>query len=287
MQDYLFKDDVLQTQQLVAHELVHQWIGNLVSFDDWKYVWLNESFATFFGNHFVSIIDPSYSFVEELIDMSGRMVRTGDVNIQKFMNGVRLTGDTTTGELFNHQVYEKGILMLRMIGNILDPNTIDNFEVFLASMSKFVEAHRFESIKASEIWQFFLQEFDIDLLTFVSMWIRYDKFPFIQVSQKNGELVIEQAQSKPYQFPLVVSTTERDYQFYIKDKTTKVKLDEQVVAVNKHRVALVKQDISKKLVKDLEPHLGRLDALSYLIDYPDSGSGVHQMLQGVLRKQTK
>lgn len=36
-----------QLMQLVVHELVHQWVGNYVSFDSWCHLWFNEAFATF------------------------------------------------------------------------------------------------------------------------------------------------------------------------------------------------------------------------------------------------
>ena len=46
--------------EVIAHEIVHQWFGNLVSPSDWKYLWLNESFATYFGFGIVDHYHPEW-----------------------------------------------------------------------------------------------------------------------------------------------------------------------------------------------------------------------------------
>ena len=43
--------------EVIAHEIAHQWFGNLVTPADWKYLWLNESFATYFG---AGVVDHYY-----------------------------------------------------------------------------------------------------------------------------------------------------------------------------------------------------------------------------------
>ena len=46
--------------EVIAHEIVHQWFGNLVTPADWKFLWLNESFATYFGYGVVAHYHPDW-----------------------------------------------------------------------------------------------------------------------------------------------------------------------------------------------------------------------------------
>jgi len=52
---------------VIAHELAHQWFGNLVTPEDWKYLWLNESFATYFGYRVVDHYYPEWDVWEQFL----------------------------------------------------------------------------------------------------------------------------------------------------------------------------------------------------------------------------
>jgi aminopeptidase N len=46
--------------EVIAHEIAHQWFGNLVTPSDWRFLWLNESFATYFGSGVVNHYFPQW-----------------------------------------------------------------------------------------------------------------------------------------------------------------------------------------------------------------------------------
>jgi tricorn protease interacting factor F2/3 len=53
--------------EVIAHEIAHQWFGNLVTPSDWKYLWLNESFATYFGYGVVDHYYPQWETWQQFL----------------------------------------------------------------------------------------------------------------------------------------------------------------------------------------------------------------------------
>ena len=57
---------------VIAHEIAHQWFGDLVTMKYWNDLWLNESFATFMANKAIDSIYPEWNITGDMLVSDGR-----------------------------------------------------------------------------------------------------------------------------------------------------------------------------------------------------------------------
>ena len=100
---------------LVAHELAHQWYGNMITTRNWSHIWLNEGFATFFSRKYREH-DLGYDEGEYIRLSEMRSYFSAD---KKFRRPTVYHYYHDPMELFNGHVYAKGSLILNMINDHL------------------------------------------------------------------------------------------------------------------------------------------------------------------------
>ncbi|KAL6930159.1 hypothetical protein ACO0SA_001566 [Hanseniaspora valbyensis] len=98
-----------QLQIVIAHELVHQWVGDMLSFGD-EYVWFNESFATYAATKVIFPEDAEYydSILDSLYDFKIQ-------DHAEPMNNL----DASSFELMEQESYMKGVLIIRYISEAI------------------------------------------------------------------------------------------------------------------------------------------------------------------------
>lgn len=106
-------------EPVVAHELVHQWHGDMLAVRDWSHTWLKESFATYFEAVWTETDRGQDDFRTELRDnLHSYLAADARGRRPIVYNVYRKNGN----ELFDRHVYEKGSLVLHMLRNILGEN---------------------------------------------------------------------------------------------------------------------------------------------------------------------
>lgn len=94
-----------QREEVVAHELVHQWFGNSVSVEDWQDIWLNEGFATYLSYLWLDRDDPQDA-------LAARMDAHYDFLLE---TNAKAPGAVTVEEMFSRTVYVRGAWALHAL----------------------------------------------------------------------------------------------------------------------------------------------------------------------------
>ncbi len=173
----------VRTQDLVAHELAHQWFGDLVTCREWSEAWLNEGFATFFEH-------------AEREERLGRDAYDWGIlsDLSRYLSEAQ--GDYARPVvcreyphpilLFDRHLYEKGGLVLHMLRRELGE------EAFFAGIRRYLSAHRFGIVETRDL-QHALEAEGRSLGRFFDDWLFRPDHPELDVkaSWQAGQLVVE------------------------------------------------------------------------------------------------
>ncbi len=129
---------------VLAHEMAHQWFGNLVTMAWWDDIWLNEGFATWMANKPLAALHPDWNIpVEE-----ARETQTA-LNLDSLSSTRAIHHEAETpaqiDELFDAIAYEKGASVLRMIESFVGA------EVFRTGVNAYLQAHAFGNATSEDL----------------------------------------------------------------------------------------------------------------------------------------
>ena len=140
----------VEQQQLVAtviaHEIAHQWFGDLVTMQWWDDIWLNEGFATWMEDKSVGEWKPEWHFdLAEVEDTNKSLT----VDSLQNTRPIHQAADTPAQiqELFDGIAYDKAAAVLRMLEAYLGPET------FRKGVDEYLKRHSYGSATASDFWK--------------------------------------------------------------------------------------------------------------------------------------
>jgi len=128
---------------VAAHELAHQWFGDLVTMKWWDDLWLNEGFATWMGQRIVMKRYPAWNADLELMGWSqGAMDSDSLVSARKIVQPIESEDDVENA--FDDLTYSKGAAIISMFERFLGE------EAFRKGVQRYLEKHRFANASTSD-----------------------------------------------------------------------------------------------------------------------------------------
>ena len=147
---------------LVAHELAHQWFGDLVTCKDWSHAWLNESFATYFEALYKEHDRGYDEFIHEL---RGNAEAYFDEDRERYRRPLVTRTYKNTNDLFDRHLYEKGSCILHMIRNLLGD------AAWWRSINLYLTRHKTRSVETVDLIQAIQDATGKNLRPFFDQWV--------------------------------------------------------------------------------------------------------------------
>ncbi len=157
---------------LVAHELAHQWFGNLLTCKHWSHAWLNEGFATYFDALFHEHHKGTDEFRYYMHQHAKAYFRE---DAEHYRRPIVTNVYKEPIDLFDHHLYEKGSLVLHMLRYMLGD------AAFWDSLRQYVTANRHQVVETVDLERAIETATGRNLQAFFQQWVYKGGHPEYQV----------------------------------------------------------------------------------------------------------
>ena len=131
---------------VVAHEIAHQWFGDLVTAAWWDDIWLNEGFASWMERKPIMAWHPEWHLEDDAAATAQRVIGQDSLSAARAIHGDPRTS-AEIKEMFDGITYEKGAAVLGMLETYVGP------EVFRKGVNAYLQAHANGNAAAADFWQ--------------------------------------------------------------------------------------------------------------------------------------
>ncbi len=172
---------------VTAHELSHQWFGNLVTMRWWDDLWLNESFANVMEYVATDKLEPDWHIWYTAVASDGLAALRRDAidGVQAVKVAVHHPDEIST--LFDPSiVYAKGGRLIRMLMQYVGE------EDFRKGLKLYFTKHAYGNTAGRDLWEALGAASGKDIPSFMEPWLTRPGYPVLSVTQKGKQLHIEQ-----------------------------------------------------------------------------------------------
>ena len=174
---------------VIAHELSHQWFGNLVTMNWWNDLWLNESFANMMEYVAIDALQPDWHMWEDFAtnEVTAALRRDSLDGVQSVQADVNHPDEIST--LFDPAiVYAKGGRLLVMVRKLIGE------EAFRAGLKSYFEKFAYKNTVGNDLWQELESASGQPIVNLMNAWISQPGLPVVSVSSSHDAAILSQEQ---------------------------------------------------------------------------------------------
>ncbi len=259
---------------VIAHELTHQWFGNLVTMKWWTDLWLNESFASFMSYVAVDNLFPDWkvwkSFIieEQFVAMSlDQLNNTHPIQVE-------INHPDEIKTIFDNISYEKGAAIIMMLEDFLGSKT------FMAGIRKYLKRNEYSNTLTTDLWQSLSEVSDKNILDFMGSWTSLSGFPEVKVIKHGDNIHFSQKrflldrikETTDNNWPVPINSSFYDLNLLLRSKEANLKIEDSnnPVLINKGHRSFYRVNYDNQIIKDVKDYglikLDLLDRVGFLSD---------------------
>lgn len=172
---------------VVAHELAHQWFGNLVTMNWWDELWLNESFATWVGWWASDYLHPDWNIWDQFLVRKKLSAFGLDSLRASHPIHVPVKDALEVDQIFDVISYNKGSAVLRMLADYI------GIDAFFEGIGIYLQKHAYGNASTSHLWAALSEASGKDITAFIDPWVRKIGFPYLTVVEEPGQIAVKQS----------------------------------------------------------------------------------------------
>lgn len=178
---------------VIAHELAHQWFGNLVTIRWWNDLWLNEGFASYVEYLGADFAEPTWNIKDLIVLYEVHRVMAFDALASSHpltSKEEEVNTPAEISEVFDSISYSKGASVIRMLSSFLTE------ELFVEGLASYLEAFKYANTIYNDLWDHLQMAVDKQsnitlpdsVRNIMDTWVLQMGFPVVTVDTASGSL---------------------------------------------------------------------------------------------------
>jgi aminopeptidase N len=158
---------------LVAHELAHQWYGDMLTCREWSHMWLNEGFATYYAYLYEEHHAGDDAFRYKMLEAQRKVVSSDDADARPMVVDFYNRRDARN----NTNVYNRGASVLHMMRFLLGD------DMYRATIREYTSEHAFSLVETQDLMRAVRDVTGENLDWFFEQWVFLAGYPKFRVNK--------------------------------------------------------------------------------------------------------
>src|SRR5438876_400755 len=175
--------------EVLAHEVAHQWFGDLVTMAWWDNLWLNEGFASWMGTKCSAHFNPQWEVwlrrnlprdPTRRVGIAKEQAMEGDARSTTHPIQQPIATEAEANSAFDDITYKKGQSFLRMLESFVGE------DVFREGIRRYVAAHKYSNSTTADLWNALSESSGQPIAEIAAGWTEQPGFPMVKVKRGEG-----------------------------------------------------------------------------------------------------